>query len=221
MVQMYKVFVENRPIIICEKNQTYFDCKTLFASSIKSIREDLFPLFVDQPLKMPIVLLSDDARADFKRLFADHKLIEAAGGIVRRKKRYLFIKRFGKWDIPKGKLDKNEDPKLGAIREIEEECGIINPKIDCLICHTYHTYLDTYKGKNKLVLKKTYWYELNYKGTKDLFPQREEGITKAKWVKKSKLDKIRKNTYESILEVIDTYFKDNLIDMPEKKEDID
>ena len=117
-------------------------------------------------------------------------------------------------------MEKNEDPKWGAIREIEEECGIKKPVIESLICYTYHTYLDTYKGKNKLVLKKTYWYELSYDGDKDLKPQKEEGISKAKWVKKSKLDKIRLNTYESILEVIDTYFKDNLIDLPQKNDEI-
>lgn len=215
---MYKVFIENRPIIICEKNKSNFDCITLFSHQINSIREDVFPLFKQYSLKTPIIILAKDVDDEFNRLFVGYTQIIAAGGIVRKEKKYLFIKRFGKWDIPKGKLEKKENPEIGAIREIEEECGISNPKIEGFICHTYHTYLDTYKGKNKLTLKKTYWYAMTYDGDEELKPQVDEGITKAKWFKKSKLDKVRFNTYESILDVIETYFDDDEIVLPKKKE---
>lgn len=214
---MYKVFIENRPIIICEKNKSHFDSITLFSHQINSIREDVFPLFKQYPLKTPIVILAKGVDEEFKRLFTGYSQIEAAGGIVRRKEKFLFIKRFGKWDIPKGKLEKKESPEIGAIREIEEECGITGPKMEQFICHTYHTYLDKYKGKNKLTLKKTYWYAMTYDGDEELKPQVEEGITKAKWIKRSKLDKVRFNTYESILDVIDTYFDDVELILPKKK----
>lgn len=203
---MYKVFVENRPIIICEKNTFPLECQLLFAERIKSIEKDVFPLFEKNSPKTPIILLAKDADAEFNRLFEKYSLITAAGGIVRKDDGYLFIKRFGKWDIPKGKLNKKEDPQLGAIREIEEECGISNPVIEQFICETYHTYRDTYKEKNKLTLKKTYWYGMTYSGEEELIPQTEEGISKVKWFKKSKMDKIRSNTYESIIEVMDLYF---------------
>ena len=52
-------------------------------------------------------------------------LIEAAGGLViNRKGEYLFIYRNDKWDLPKGKLEKGERKRQGAVREVEEECGI-------------------------------------------------------------------------------------------------
>jgi len=41
----------------------------------------------------------------------------------------LFIYRFNKWDLPKGKLDNGESVSECAIREVEEECGIANLKI--------------------------------------------------------------------------------------------
>lgn len=214
---MYKVFVENRPIIICEKNTFPLDCKLLFSEKIKSIEKDVFPLFEKNAPKTPIVILAKNAQEEFDRLFHRHTLITAAGGIVRKGDEYLFIKRFGKWDIPKGKLEKDENPEFGAIREIEEECGISNPKIEKLICETLHTYRDTYKGKNKLTLKKTYWYGMEYSGDEELIPQKEEGISKAKWFKKSKMDKIRANTYESILEVMDIYFGPKEDFLPEKR----
>ena len=199
---MYKVFVENRPIIICEKNTFPLDCKLVFSEKVKSIEKDIFPLFEKHSPKTPIVILAKDAFSEFNRLFEQYSVIIAAGGIVRKQDEYLFIKRFGKWDIPKGKLEKSEDPQLGAIREIEEECGISNPVVEQFICETYHTY----REKNKSTLKKTYWYGLSYSGDEELIPQEEEGISKVKWFKNSKLDKVRSNTYESILEVMDMYF---------------
>lgn len=200
---MYKVFIENRPVIICEKNTIKAESIVLVSERVLSFEADVFPLFKKSEPKIPIVLLAKDAHKEFERLFEDYKRIIAAGGIVRKGDDFLFIKRFGKWDIPKGKLSKKEDPKIGAIREIEEECGIQNPTISEFICCTYHTY----RFKDKPRLKLTYWYGLDYSGDDILTPQTEEGITKVKWFSKDKIEKIKKNTFVSILEVIDHYFK--------------
>ena len=45
--------------------------------------------------------------------------------MVRKADAYLFILRNVVWDIPKGKLEKGETPELAAVREIEEECGLV------------------------------------------------------------------------------------------------
>jgi len=202
--QIYKIFVENRPIIICEKNTFPLDCILLFAERLTNLEKDVFTPYIDkQKPKHPVIILSPDAHFDFQRLFAQHSLISAAGGIVRKKNKYLFIKRLGKWDIPKGKLEAGESSESGAIREIQEECGISEVKIERFIGTTYHTYTE----KKTLILKKTDWYAFVYEGDETLVPQKEEGITKTKWIKEKKLDKIRSNTYESIIEVIDMYFK--------------
>jgi len=206
---MYKVFIENRPVIICEKNTINAETIVLISERVLSFEADVFPFFKKSEPKIPIVLLAKDAHKEFERLFEDYKRIIAAGGIVKKNDQFLFIKRNGKWDIPKGKLDKSENPELGAIREIEEECGIQYPVISSFICCTYHTY----RFRDKPRLKLTYWYGLDYNGNDALKPQADEGITKAKWFKIDKIDKIRKNTFVSILDVIDRYFK------PEKFKD--
>ena len=128
--------------------------------------------------------------------FPDYQFIEAAGGLVRRDGGgYLFIRRHGLWDIPKGKLDKGESPELAAVREIEEECGLIQPVLVKHLIDTWHTYL--HKGKN--VLKKTYWYLLEEGEQKtELVPQIEEGITEVQFFLPAKFDQIRSNTYGSI-----------------------
>ena len=66
------------------------------------------------------------------------------------------------------------------------------------ICKTYHTY--TYKGE--VVLKRTYWYEMSYKGAEKLKPQKEEGITDVRWFRKGHIDAIVNNTFPSIMDVL-------------------
>lgn len=200
---MYKVFIENRPVIICEKNSIKIDSIILFSENVTSFEKDIFPLFRKSEPKIPIILIAKDAHTEFERLFEGYKRVIAAGGIVKKNDTYLFIKRQGKWDIPKGKLSKKEAPETGAIREIEEECGISNPTIKQFICCTYHTY----RFKDKPRLKLTYWYGLDYEGDEEPVPQAEEGITKVKWFTKDKIEKVRRKTFLSIIEVIDHYFQ--------------
>ncbi len=133
------------------------------------------------------------------RLFSKHyTLIRAGGGIVRNaKNEILFIFRNGKWDLPKGKVEKTESIDVCAIREVQEECGLKNLVLIKHLVDTYHTY-----GTGpKLKLKKTSWFTM-FSDDKELIPQLEEGITKIKWVKESKLKKVLSNTYSSIPEVV-------------------
>jgi 8-oxo-dGTP pyrophosphatase MutT (NUDIX family) len=128
------------------------------------------------------------------------KTIEAAGGLVKNKQQeYLFIFRNGKWDLPKGKIEKGESIENGAIREVEEECGISPLQIKRTLAPTYHIY----SLEEKNILKPTYWFEMLYKGHQVLTPQTEEGITKAEWVSKNNFDKIKQNTFPSILKVLE------------------
>jgi 8-oxo-dGTP pyrophosphatase MutT (NUDIX family) len=197
---MYKVFIDNRPICFTEKNQKGTDVINIPSSKLNSMLEVNDTLTTVGSEKR-IFIVCKMVQEEVDRLFKDFDKVEAAGGIVRRKKRLLFIKRHGIWDIPKGKLEENEDVEVCAVREIEEECGIIGPVIQGDLGVTYHTY--SYHGIQ--TIKKTYWYYLSYKGPKELVPQTEEGIEKVKWYKFCELEKIRENTYETIKEVIDNY----------------
>src|ERR1700759_4462521 len=50
-----------------------------------------------------------DAKAYLKGIRAEMTVIKAAGGMVRNDDgNYLFIFRNGKWDLPKGKVEKDE-----------------------------------------------------------------------------------------------------------------
>jgi hypothetical protein len=69
-----------------------------------------------------------DAEKNWKRFVKQFTVIEAAGGVVLNEADdWLFIHRLGRWDLPKGKLEKGEKPKQAATREVSEECGIPEP----------------------------------------------------------------------------------------------
>ena len=129
-----------------------------------------------------------------------YKYIQAAGGLVENADgQLLFIYRLGCWDLPKGKVEKDEYIAAAAIREVEEECGISDPEIQFPICSTFHTYLH----KEQMVLKETFWYKMKYSGEEELMPQTEEHIAVAEWRDKDLLDVVLANTYPSIKEVLD------------------
>ena len=193
---MYKVFIDNKAVIFkinpnfkhdyLSKKEIWNNINWLLGSSMDGI----------------IVEIKNDKK--FWKVFKDFIYIEAAGGLVQKNDKFLFIKRNGKWDIPKGKLEKNEGIKKAAIREIEEECGLIKPKIKQHLINTWHTY----EMNGKLYLKRTYWFWLKEgKKQSKLIPQGEEGITKVKYLPISKFKKVKKNTYQSIIDVIDALMK--------------
>lgn len=127
------------------------------------------------------------------------KLIKAAGGLVSNEEnKYLFIFRNGKWDLPKGKLDKGESSRVAAIREVQEECGISIDSSGERICKTYHIY----EMNGSVVMKKTSWYWMRADNQKDLIPQAEEGITDARWLAPGDFMLVRQNTYPLIRDLI-------------------
>ncbi len=131
------------------------------------------------------------AKTFFKEQF---NIVEAAGGLVLNDKgKKLMIFRLGKWDLPKGKLEKKEAAADGALREVEEECNI-KVALAEKICHTWHTYV--YKGKN--VLKKSHWYEMQCLDDRKMKPQLEEDITDVRWMSDAEIDIALKNTFPSI-----------------------
>lgn len=138
-------------------------------------------------------------KAFLKKISKSVPLIEAAGGLVKNKEgEYLFIYRNDKWDLPKGKLEKGETAREGAVREVEEECGIEIARSGRKIIKTYHAYLI----KGIVVLKKSHWYKMKFKGKGKLKPQLEEGITEVRWFNKTDMGEILKNTFPSIVEVM-------------------
>jgi ADP-ribose pyrophosphatase YjhB (NUDIX family) len=131
------------------------------------------------------------------------RIIKASGGVVFNEVGdVLYIKRLGYYDFPKGKLEKNESPESGALREVCEECGIIaeDLKIVNQITRVYHIY----SLKDCYVLKETTWFKMEFFGNYELVPQTEEDITEVGWMKKDNIMLFKSGTYPSLLELVDT-----------------
>ncbi|WP_321347211.1 NUDIX domain-containing protein [uncultured Draconibacterium sp.] len=132
--------------------------------------------------------------------------IDAAGGVVKYDGKLLFIFRNGKWDLPKGKIDKGESNETAALREVEEECGITNHSIVKALPSTYHIYKSPYKKTlGQWIFKETFWFEMEYSGTETPVPQQEEGITEVRWFYPNELDVVLENTYENLKALIELY----------------
>ena len=199
---MYKVFIDHKPVIFTENRLVPNNSCVLDASQIENLRDDIADQLKEVTIDAPLYIACNDTKVEFERIFKPFKKLEAAGGLVRRKEKFLIIKRKGLWDIPKGGINKGEKAKHAAIREIAEECGIDGHEIVDKLCTTYHLM----KWKGRSAIKRTKWYMMRYSGSKETTPQLKEGITKAKWVNSDDLLAIRGNTYGSINDVLDAWF---------------
>jgi 8-oxo-dGTP pyrophosphatase MutT (NUDIX family) len=127
--------------------------------------------------------------------------VGAAGGLVKHTSgRYLFIEKKGKLDLPKGHIEKGEEPEICAMREVKEECGIKGHKIVKSLQPSYHTY--SWEGIS--YLKKTYWFLMEYDGVMVTEPQIKEGITKVEWLRPKEISKIKSKAWLSLMDMINT-----------------
>lgn len=198
---MIKIFYPEKIIYLIKDKKKFVEKKNAVLQVIDSSAEmrKVFDEVVAKKSIKEIYFYNENEEqlfAYFSKLF---KVIDAAGGLVKNeKKQWLFIFRHERWDLPKGKLEKNEAIADAAIREVEEECGIKGLSIVKQLPASYHVYFI----KQQAVLKRTYWFEMNCTDKSPLVPQLEEGITDVKWLAKSDLKKVWDNTYESVRDVM-------------------
>ena len=151
-----------------------------------------------------ITIVCDDARRSWDQFRTQFQFVQAAGGVVvNALGKILFIYRLEKWDLPKGKVESEEEISVAAMREVEEECSIHELTIRNELCTTWHTYVQA----GEPVLKATAWYVMDYAGTEQPMPQQEEGITDVCWLGMDELDIVKAKTYPSVVEVLSIYAK--------------
>mgnify|MGYP005732766361 FL=1 len=190
---MYKVFYNQKPINFTTvlgkntKNTPLFFIKYANANSITKALKD--------KTVTEVYLYHSNPDKFEKHFFRTFPFVEAAGGLVQHQDgRFLFIYRNNKWDLPKGKIEKNETLIKAAKREVSEETGVTDLEVKRPLPITYHIY----NANGKFKVKKTYWFFMMSKFNGSLIPQFKENIKMAVWKGINEIPKLMENAYENI-----------------------
>jgi ADP-ribose pyrophosphatase YjhB (NUDIX family) len=192
MGQKYKVFINTKLIILTTAlpKLKHALVLPLAATSFEAILQVL-----KETKSKKIYLIGDDPATLLVTFKSKLPVVQAGGGLVRNQSgKMLFIFRKGKWDLPKGKIDKGETLEKGAKREVKEETGVKKLQINGLAGVTYHIF----KRNDKYQLKETHWFHMTTTFTGKLKPEVQEDITKAKWKGPKKTTKALENSYGNI-----------------------
>lgn len=199
-----KIYFDDKPLFLCDAVE----------GEIQSLIHHDDAVFIDElnlhtiksmihEMQLPKVHAGIFFHADLEELkkafWKKFTVVLAAGGLVMNdKEEILLIFRRGKWDLPKGKLDKGETLEQCAIREVQEETGLRKINLQSRLITTYHTY---HEG-TKFILKESYWYTMRADSEEKLIPQTEEEIIEIKWVSQEDIKKYMRQTYPSVADVL-------------------
>ena len=189
---MYQVFYKKKIILLTDVFKEEKDFKSF---PIKDVKLKKVIKLLNKKNTNSVHLFHKNKDKLLKYFFKLIPTVIAAGGkITNSKSETLFIYRNDKWDLPKGKAEKNEQLPQTALREVNEETGIKEVSINKPLDITYHIF----RRNNEYRLKVTYWFDMfsDYEGI--FFPQLDEGITDVKWVKKADLEEVKINSYPNI-----------------------
>ena len=208
-----KIFFNDKPLFLCDyiddiiKPFTHHDdtvyIDELNAHTIKTMIHEM-----QQPQVHAGIFFHKDLeklRSAFHKKFT---LVQAAGGLVKNEENeILMILRRGKWDLPKGKLDKGEKLEDCALREVKEETGLKNVKLESPLTITYHTY---HEG-TRYILKESHWFTMNATGKETFTPQTEEDILEIQWIPQGRLRSFLPKAFPLISEIMESARQKELI----------
>ncbi len=202
-----KIYFDEKPLYLCneindEINEFVHHDDAVFIDELNSHTVKAMIHEMQQKNIKAGVFFYLDLEKLKKEFIKKFTFIQAAGGLVSNgKEEVMLIFRRGKWDLPKGKLDKGETIEQCAKREVEEETGLKNLIIESPLQSTYHTY---HEG-SRFIFKESIWFKMTITGEQTTTPQAEEYITEIKWVKKDKLKSFYDKTYPSVKDVLQAW----------------
>lgn len=193
---MYKIFVDDKPIILTSTVEKEVDFKNYLLKTVKlgKVIKDL-----NQSSLKEVRLIHINEKKILKKFLKKLPNVVAGGGkVINDSGEILFIYRNGKWDLPKGKIEKGEKIEATALREVKEETGIKNLEIVQELDTTYHIF----KRNGNHKIKITRWFEMKSNYTGPFKPEESEGITDVKWLNASQILEALQNSYANIKELV-------------------
>lgn len=198
---MYEVFINEYLIVLTNEIRKETDFKIFLLENF-SIRDIIKQLRKGRIKEAHIY--HPDVELLLRKFKRSIPAIVAAGGLVKNKRNeILFIYRNGKWDLPKGKVNRKETTEEAALREVEEETGIKGLVIDRFARNTYHIFKN--KNNGRYQFKETYWYMMHSDYEGELVPETKEGIEEAVWKKGTQIKKALENSYRNIEKLLEEY----------------
>ncbi|MSP58045.1 MAG: hypothetical protein CK532_00020 [Flavobacteriales bacterium] len=208
-IQSYKIYFNDSALVIADSPDVVRGLDNLYFIGDDELQKSFKILLLSQHNGKPLhfALICPDPESTIRQFIDDFKVIQAAGGLVFNKENQLLtIKRKGYWDLPKGKIERDEDQKTAALREVMEETGITTINISDKICNTFHAYYE----EDKLVLKQTHWFLMKSLGKGNLKPQVEEGISEVKFANLEWFNTPEFNSYQSVHDVLRSYSQNGI-----------
>lgn len=199
-----KIYINDKPLVLTNSSEKFLEDDPLakgfelyvgaFHRNFRMAKKQL-----ERPFSIGAIIEDIDVEVIQKEINSYFEPINAGGGLVRNANGdVLMIYRRGKWDLPKGKLDKGEDIRDCALREVAEETGLQSIDLGHKIMDTFHIYPE----RKKYVIKTTTWFNMTVSGTPELTPQAEENIDEAKWVPLQQVADHVKYSYQGIKDVL-------------------
>ncbi len=202
--QKYKVFFNNILVLFISTSDSLVNKKESDYFRFSELNDELFMDWLSDENEQDIYVTTNNLKEDWFDFLDRFEIIYAAGGVVEKNGELLSIYRNKKWDLPKGKLEENEDIRSCAIREVEEETGVV---VNYCSSEPFFVTKHLYVYKGKLVLKPTYWYHMKTdKKKSNLQPQIEEGIELVSYIYKPNILSVyEKKTYRSIYLLLEEF----------------
>ena len=201
---MYKVFFNQKPLILTNKIQDFSDSEPFLFIKYTTVSQIIKAIKSSKNSR--VFLYHKDIKKLWKLFKKKFPVVQAAGGLVERAdNKLLFIYRNNKWDLPKGGIEKKELIIDAAKREVIEETGVADIIVQNQLSETYHIFK---KGK-RFRLKKTYWFKMSTTFMGKTNPQTEEGIERIEWVPKDKIQDILNDAFENIRMIVLEVLKSN------------
>lgn len=147
-----------------------------------------------------VVIVTPDIERTFGCVAQQMVEVEAAGGVVGNERgELLMILLRERYDLPKGHVESGESSADAALREVEEETGIVARLVgEEPLAVTMHAY-DCY---GRWELKRTAWWQMQYvEGI--VQPQHDEGIAWVGWCNDEAVATNLRQSYDTIKRVVE------------------
>jgi 8-oxo-dGTP pyrophosphatase MutT (NUDIX family) len=204
MRRKYTIHIEGRPVVIAASAEPVPPDANWLVLRVNDLREvrPAVKQFAQRIELAGMLLHADDPGPVWKEFKGGYRFVQAAGGAVTDEHgRLLAIHRLGRWDLPKGKVDKGEAIPAAAVREVREECGLRKVDLQAPLCDTWHTY----ERNGEQHLKRTDWFLMRASSHEELVAQAEEDIGDVRWLDAAGVKALKADTYPSLLSVVEAW----------------